>query len=139
MLIILLKANAKNLNWFNKIKRIQLNHSRSLQSFQCRYAPNKFIRSSKFKSPKTIILIYDTDEINNLQILNANLLTLKKTKAKIINLHSALNFEDEIIKATNVTSIHSVFKTSSLDKFKNKFIVCKDLKHKLNSTNFVGN
>lgn len=42
------------------------------------------------KAPNKIILIYDTDEIDNLDILQFNLSRLKKTKAKIINLHSVL-------------------------------------------------
>lgn len=88
------------------------------------------------KAPNKIILIYDTDEIDNLDILQFNLSRLKKTKAKIINLHSVLSFEDEIVRSTNVDSLNKIFKTSSVSDFKIKFITCKNLKYKLESLDF---
>ena len=88
------------------------------------------------KNPKKIILIYDTDNINSLDILNSNLTMLKKTKARIVNLHSVLCFEDELIRATNINSIHNFFNTNSLEEFKTKFISSKNLKNKLFSLEF---
>lgn len=73
---------------------------------------------------------------NSLDILNSNLTMLKKTKARIVNLHSVLCFEDELIRATNINSIHNFFNTNSLEEFKTKFISSKNLKNKLFSLEF---
>lgn len=87
-------------------------------------------------SPRLIILVYDTDVIKSLDILNYNINLLKKTKANIIHLHSVLCFEDELVRSTDIKNIKDFFKTENIEEFKKKFISCKNLKAKLISLNF---
>lgn len=49
---------------------------------------------------------------------------------------SVLTFEDEIMRATSLKNINSLFNTNGVAEFKNKFINHKDLVSKLTSVSF---
>ena len=86
---------------------------------------------NNLKLPKYFIFVYDTDNIKDLSILNSNIDKIKKTKSKLLHLHSVLCFEDEIVRSTSIKKIDDFFKTITRKEFKSKFISCKNLKTKL--------
>lgn len=86
---------------------------------------------NNLKLPKYVIFVYDTDNIKDLSILINNIDKIKKTKAKLIQIHSVLCFEDEIIRATSIKKIDDFFKTTTRKEFKSRFINSKNLKAKL--------
>lgn len=86
---------------------------------------------NNLKLPKYVIFVYDTDNIKDLSILISNIDKIKKTKAKLLHLHSVLCFEDEIVRSTSIKKIDDFFKTIARKEFKSKFISCKNLKTKL--------
>jgi len=79
----------------------------------------------------TLVLVYDVD-VENSETLDFNIQKLKKAKfKKIIHIQSIRNFEDEIVRSTNITNINKVFNTQSVDEFKSFFVKHKDIKSKL--------
>ena len=95
------------------------------------------LRISQLKKGTIVVLVYDTDVANE-KILEANVNSLKRSKniKAIHHVQSVGNFEDEIVFASCISSIHEVFKTKSISEFKTKFITHKDIVSKLNSVGF---
>lgn len=71
-----------------------------------------------------VIFVFDTD-VEKTDILKRNIEHVKKyaVQIKIINLAQVLNFEDEIVRATDVKKAQDITKSSSIKGFKNDF--CK--------------
>lgn len=83
-----------------------------------------------------IILVYDVDK-GNCEILKENIKMLNKYGfTKIYHIQSVSNFEDEIVRSTNINSIDDFFGTSGVDNFKKKFIAHKDIVSKLKMVDF---
>lgn len=88
--------------------------------------------------PNTIVvLIFDTD-IKKKDILEENIVKMKKNKniKEIIFIPQILNLEDEIIYATNVNQIEELLGSSSKKDFKNDFNSCSNIYSKLISKKF---
>lgn len=84
----------------------------------------------------TIILIYDTDIDNNIDILKENIGILKKWGFKIFHLQSIKNFEDELVYSSSMKNIKELFNTKSKEEHKKKFMKCNNLFEKLEEKNF---
>lgn len=71
-----------------------------------------------------VVFVFDTD-VEKTDILKRNIDHVKKyaLQAKIVNLAQVMNFEDEIVRATDVKKAQDITKSSSLKGFKNDF--CK--------------
>lgn len=100
---------------------------------------NKYISESRARAIKqntTVVLVYDIDK-GNIDVLSANIEMLKNhSLVKIIHIQSVMNFEDEIVKSTNLKKIDDMFSTTGLDNFKDAFIKHKDIVSKLKSIKF---
>mgnify|MGYP003298596527 CR=1 FL=1 len=72
----------------------------------------------------TIILIYDTDKPCS-DIFDLNIKQLKENKniSNIIHVQSVANFEDEIVRHSNISSINDFFHTEGIKNFKHKFVI----------------
>lgn len=88
-------------------------------------------------NPKTnIILVYDID-VENTEILDYNLELLREFKFKnIYHIQSIHNFEEELVYATSLKTIHEMYQTVSIDEFKSKFIHQNNLFSKLKKMNY---
>lgn len=88
--------------------------------------------------PKTcIILVYDTDTSDS-SILSENVALLKKCRnvSEVIHVQQVLNFENEILKSTNVRSIACLTGSKSNADFKRDFIRTNNVAEKLKKSNF---
>ena len=87
------------------------------------------IKNSRLISIKpntTIILIFDTDvqkkELLNRLAQNIKILKASKHIKEIIVIPQVLNFEDELVYATNIKSIEKFIPNCTKKEFKSKFI-----------------
>ena len=87
------------------------------------------IKNSRLMSIKpntTIILIFDTDvqekELLNRLAQNIKILKASKHIKEIIVIPQVLNFEDELVYATNIKSIEKFIPNCTKKEFKSKFI-----------------
>jgi len=93
-------------------------------------------RIASLKRDAIIILVYDTDIIKT-DILKYNIDILRKYGfKKIYHIQSVKNFEDELVRSTNLKRIDNMFNTEGKEEFKNKFINCSNLMIKLNNIDF---
>lgn len=101
----------------------------------------KFVTTS-MKSNCTLIFIYDTD-VENISLFKKNLDFLKRQThpSKIIYIPQCKNFEDELLRSTNLRSVLDLFKSSSIKDYKHKFLKSNDeyLWRKLAESNFEFN
>lgn len=93
---------------------------------------NELLRKMTINS--YVILVFDTDVIN-FEILLDNKKRLERDY-KVIFLYQHENFEDELIKSTNLKKIEDMFKVIGKDNHKYNFINCKDLNKKLEDIEF---
>lgn len=102
-------------------------------------AVNKTItqaRARAIKQNTVVVLVYDIDK-GNQDILKRNIQTLKQySLSKIIHVQSVLNFEDEIIRSTNLRSIDEMFMTKGIQNFKVAFLNHKDIAAKMSRIAF---
>ena len=100
---------------------------------------NKYIseaRARTIKQNTIIVLVYDIDK-GNIDVLKANIDVLKKhSLSRIIHIQSVMNFEDEIVRSTNLKKIDDMFSTIGVDKFKDAFIKHKNIVSKLKTVQF---
>ena len=100
---------------------------------------NKYITEARARTIKrntTVVLVYDIDK-GNIEVLQSNMDMLKKhSLARIIHIQSVMNFEDEILRSTNLKKIDDMFSTTGVDNFKDTFIKHKDIVSKLKSVKF---
>ena len=83
-----------------------------------------------------IILVYDTDVLDDAMMLeNIGFLKSKGFK-NILHIQSIKKFEDELVYSTSLKNINEMFNTDSTNEFKNKFIKANNLKGKLLKLNF---
>ena len=87
------------------------------------------IKNSRLMSIKpntTIILIFDTDvqekELLNRLAQNIKILKASKHIKEVIVIPQVLNFEDELVYATNIKSIEKFIPNCTKKEFKSKFI-----------------
>lgn len=94
-------------------------------------------RIRNLKHNTIIILVYDTD-VKNYDILNENIknINIYAPTCKTIHIQSVENFENEIVRSTNLNNINKMFNTESTDEFKAKFIACKNLRAKMKKIAF---
>lgn len=88
------------------------------------------LRAKGIKRGTYVVFVYDSDG-NDTSILEHNIKMLKKYAQidddHIIHLISVKNFEDEIVRATNIKNINELFNTASKTEFKKKFIGHKNV------------
>ena len=85
-----------------------------------------------------IILVYDTDVLDETMLLE-NLNFLKsKGFTNILHIQSIKNFEDELVYSTSIKNINEIFNTDSRNEFKNKFLKANNIKGKLTKISFDG-
>lgn len=91
------------------------------------------------KTNVNIVLVYDTDVIDDSKLI-VNLEKSKKNGFKnIIHIQSIKNFEDELVFSSIIKNVHEMFNTQGIDEFKNKFIHCSNIIGKLVSVKFEKN
>lgn len=90
--------------------------------------------------PTTLILIYDTDQIDNEKKnrlkRNIDIALSRKRIKKIIHVQSVKNFEDEILRCSKIKRIDDIFNTQGANAFKRKFISCDNIESKLKTLDF---
>lgn len=100
---------------------------------------NKYIteaRARTIKQNTIVVFVYDIDK-GNIEVLQSNIDMLKKhSLARIIHIQSVMNFEDEILRSTNLKKIDDMFSTTGVDNFKDTFIKHKDIVSKLKTVQF---
>ncbi|HFF8551740.1 TPA: hypothetical protein ACGEYE_000461 [Klebsiella variicola] len=86
-----------------------------------------------------IVVVFDTDRIENIERFKTNISLLKAKKHTIYLFQQTRNFEDEIAKACNINNrdLYSSFcsKIVSSDNFKNEFIALHNRMPKLDGLN----
>jgi hypothetical protein len=77
-----------------------------------------------FRQGTTIVFVFDTD-VNETKHLKKNIELISKycTRVRIVFLAQVLNFEDEIVRATDVKRPEDLTKSKGLNNFKSDF--CK--------------
>ena len=95
-------------------------------------------RTMGLKKGTTVVLVFDTDKIDNTSILNKNIEFLKKQKNidKVICITQILNLEDELIRSCNITTIKELTGSKSNRDFKTDMIRQSNFKKKLEDKNF---
>ena len=87
-------------------------------------------------NPKTIIiLVYDIDT-NNTDILEENIKKLNDFGFETYHIQSINNFEAELVYSSKIKNINELFKTTSKEEFKNKFIHHSNIPSKLEEIRF---
>lgn len=76
----------------------------------------------------TIALVFDTDQPNT-DILRQNVEMIKRycSRVRIVFLPQVMNFEDELVRSTDVGSVEEITKSKGLANFKSDFCKMKDL------------
>ena len=89
-------------------------------------------------SPGTdLVLVFDTD-INDTSVLSRNIEKLKRYNANysVITIPQVANFEDEIVRSTDVKRPEDLTKSKSLKNFKTDFIRVSDCRALLENHGF---
>ena len=105
---------------------------------------NKLITDTKLRTIKDntlLVFVFDTDINIDLTILKRNIKKLNSYKAKYIFILQDKNFEDEIVRSTDIKRIKDLFKSLDDSDFKGDFIKCKYVfstleKHKFDINKF---
>ena len=81
-----------------------------------------------------VVFVFDTD-VNKTDVLKKNLEHVKKyaTQVKIVYLAQVLNFEEELVRTTDIKKIHDLTRSKSIKDFKSDFCKMKtiDCRHAL--------
>lgn len=85
-------------------------------------------RLMDFSTGSIVILVFDTDGEQDISILNRNIGLLKKHVAnvRVFNLISVRNFEDELIRSTQINRIEELTNCRSRNDFKSSFLHLRD-------------
>ena len=93
-------------------------------------------RARAIKQDTTVVFVYDIDK-GNVDVLVDNIKMLQNhSLTKIIHIQSVMNFEDEIVRSTNLKTIDDMFSTIGVDNFKQTFIKHKDIVSKMKKNKF---
>lgn len=87
------------------------------------------IRIRSFKENTIAILIFDTDTADGVKILEKNIKILRKAKniKDIIIIPQVENFEDELVRASNIRKIEEFTNSKTKKDFKRDFLANKNL------------
>ena len=98
--------------------------------------PDTILRTLKLNT--TVILVFDTDITNNLDILDYNISKLSRQKniKEVILIPQVKHMEDEIVYSTNINQIKDLLGTRSNSDFKIKVLDCSNLLLKLEQKSF---
>lgn len=101
---------------------------------------NKFTiaRIRPLKPGTVVVLIYDTDVEDTIDILKYNIDFLKKQNGikDVICIPQVKNLEDELLRACNIKKITELTKSASKTNYKRDLISCKNLAARLSMCEF---
>ena len=95
-------------------------------------------RIRPLKSGTIVVLIYDTDITNNMEIIkyNVELLKMQKGIKDVICVPQVKNLEDELVNACNIKSVEEITKSASKKEYKSDINNCSNLGARLNKCHF---
>lgn len=95
-------------------------------------------RIRPLKQGTTVVLVYDTDVENTVDILRWNVAFLKgKSGIKdVICIPQVMNLEDELIRACNINNIEELTKSKTKTNYKKDIIRCTNLGARLSQCEF---
>lgn len=95
-------------------------------------------RIRPLKQDTIVVLVYDTDIENNMDILQYNVKFLNNQKAvkEVICIPQVRNLEDELLRACEIKNITELTKSMSKSNYKNDLISCTNLGARLKKCKF---
>lgn len=95
-------------------------------------------RIRPLKQDTIVVLVYDTDVENNMDILQYNVKFLNNQKGikEVICIPQVNNLEDELLRGCKIKNIIELTKSISKSNYKNDFISCTNLGARLKACEF---
>lgn len=95
-------------------------------------------RIRPLKQDTIVVLVYDTDVENNMDILQDNIKFLNNQRGikEVICIPQVKNLEDELLRACDVKNIKELTKSISKSNYKNDLINCTNLGARLKACKF---